>query len=152
LYQWHVESSGHSLHPRADFGSLWAEMSRALTNGILIVVKSAYMPERSTPTLRRFAFAYTVTIANEGTDTAQLLRRHWIITDGDGKVDEVEGEGVVGEQPVLAPGESFEYTSWCQLETPSGSMQGTYRMVHKGGGAFEAEIAPFRLGMPYSLN
>jgi ApaG protein len=128
-------------------------MSRALTNGILVTVKSAYMPERSTPTLRRFAFAYTVTIANEGGDTAQLLRRHWIITDGDGNVEEVEGEGVVGEQPILGPGESFEYTSWCQLATPSGSMHGTYRMVTNNTGAsFEAEIAPFRLGMPYSLN
>jgi ApaG protein len=127
-------------------------MSRALTNGILITVKSAYMPERSTPTMRRFAFAYTVTIANEGTETAQLLRRHWIITDGEGKIEEVEGEGVVGEQPVLGPGESFEYTSWCQLETPSGSMHGSYYMVNTEGGAFDAEIAPFRLGMPYSLN
>jgi ApaG protein len=127
-------------------------MSRAVTNGILVTVKSAYMPERSTPTLRRFAFAYTVTIANEGSDTAQLMRRHWIITDGEGNVEEVEGEGVVGEQPVLGPGESFEYTSWCQLATPSGSMHGTYRMVANTGGTFEAEIAPFRLGMPYSLN
>jgi ApaG protein len=142
----------NSLHPRPVFGSLQPNMSRALTNGILVVVKSAYMPERSTPTLRRFAFAYTVTIANEGGDTTQLMRRHWIITDGDGKIEEVEGDGVVGEQPVLAPGESFEYTSWCQLETPSGSMQGTYRMVNTDGGAFDAEIAPFRLGMPYSLN
>ena len=127
-------------------------MSRALTNGILVTVKSAYMPERSTPTLRRFAFAYTVTIANEGSDTTQLMRRHWIITDAEGKVEEVEGEGVVGEQPVLAPGESFEYTSWCQLATPSGSMHGTYRMVNATGATFDAEIAPFRLGMPYSLN
>ena len=127
-------------------------MSRALTNGILIVVKSAYMPERSTPTLRRFAFAYTVTIANEGGDTAQLMRRHWIITDAEGKIEEVEGEGVVGEQPILGPGESFEYTSWCQLATPSGSMQGTYRMVSAVGATFDAEIAPFRLGMPYALN
>jgi ApaG protein len=127
-------------------------MSRAVTNGILVTVKSAYMPERSTPTLRRFAFAYTVTIANEGSDTAQLMRRHWIITDGEGNVEEVEGEGVVGEQPVLGPGESFEYTSWCQLATPSGSMHGTYRMVATTGATFDAEIAPFRLGMPYSLN
>ena len=127
-------------------------MSRALTNGILVTVKSAYMPDRSTPTLRRFAFAYTVNIANEGKDTAQLTRRHWIITDADGKIDEVEGEGVVGEQPLLAPGESFEYTSWCQLTTPSGTMHGTYLMVGPNGKSFEAEIAPFRLGMPYSLN
>ncbi|HEY0712916.1 MAG TPA: Co2+/Mg2+ efflux protein ApaG [Polyangia bacterium] len=126
-------------------------MSRAVTKGILVTVKSAYMPDRSTPTLKRFAFAYTVTIANEGEETTQLTRRHWYITDAEGNVEEVEGEGVVGEQPVLAPGESFEYTSWCQLKTPSGTMHGTYKMVGAKG-AFEAEIAPFRLGMPYSLN
>jgi ApaG protein len=127
-------------------------MSRALTNGILVTVKSAYMPDRSTPTLKRFAFAYTVTIANEGQETAQLTRRHWYITDAEGNIEEVEGEGVVGEQPVLSPGESFEYTSWCQLTTPSGTMHGTYQMVGSKGASFEAEIAPFRLGMPYSLN
>ena len=127
-------------------------MSRALTKGILVTVKSAYMPERSAPTLRRFAFAYTVTIANEGEETAQLLRRHWVITDSEGEVQEVRGDGVVGEQPVLGPGEAFEYTSWCVIATPTGSMHGSYEMLGPGGGLFDAEVAPFRLGMPHSLN
>ena len=127
-------------------------MSRALTNGVLVTVKSAYMPERSAPTLRRFAFAYTVNISNQGSEAAQLKSRHWIITDSDGGVQEVRGEGVVGEQPVLAPGESFEYTSWCVIPTPTGSMRGTYEMSATSGSCFDAEIAPFRLGMPHSLN
>ena len=127
-------------------------MSHALTNGILVTVKSAYMPERSAPTLRRFAFAYTVTIANQGRETSQLMSRHWVITDSEGEVQEVRGDGVVGEQPVLAPGEAFEYTSWCVIATPSGSMRGTYQMVGEAGMHFEAEIASFRLGMPHSLN
>src|SRR3990170_4433126 len=124
-------------------------MSRAVTNGILVMVKSTYMPERSAPTLRRFAYAYTVTIANQGQETAQLLRRHWIITDSEGEVQEVEGDGVVGEQPVLGPGEAFEYTSWCVIATPSGAMQGSYEMLGPGGALFAAEVAPFRLGMPH---
>ena len=127
-------------------------MSRALTNGIMVTVKSAYMPERSAPTLRRFAFAYTVTIANQGGESARLLRRHWLITDSEGEIQEVEGDGVVGEQPMLGPGEAFEYTSWCVIATPTGSMQGTYEMQANGGDLFDAEIAPFRLGMPHSLN
>jgi ApaG protein len=127
-------------------------MSRALTNGILVTVKSAYMPERSAPTLRRFAFAYTVTIANQGGETATLLRRRWLITDSEGEIQEVRGDGVVGEQPVLGPGEAFEYTSWCVIATPTGSMQGSYEMQANGGTLFDAEIAPFRLGMPHSLN
>jgi ApaG protein len=110
------------------------------------------MPERSAPTLRRFAFAYTVTIANQGGETATLLRRHWLITDSEGEIQEVRGDGVVGEQPVLGPGEAFEYTSWCVIATPTGSMQGSYEMQDHGGGLFDAEIAPFRLGMPHSLN
>ena len=126
-------------------------MSRAVTNGISVSVKSAYMPERSAPTLRRFAFAYTVTIANEGAATAQLLRRRWIITDSEGDVQEVRGDGVIGEQPVLNPGEAFEYTSWCVIATPTGSMQGSYEM-QAADGLFEAEIPLFRLGMPHSLN
>jgi ApaG protein len=127
-------------------------MSQATTNGILVTVKSAYMPERSSPTLRKFAFAYTVTIANQGRETTRLVSRHWVITDSEGEVQEVRGEGVVGEQPVLAPGEAFEYTSWCVIATPSGSMRGTYQMVVETGVRFDAEIASFRLGMPHSLN
>ena len=127
-------------------------MSSAVTNGIRITVKSAYMADRSSPATRQYAFSYTVDIANEGTVTAQLVSRHWIITDGDGKAKEVKGAGVVGAQPTLKPGQAFQYTSWCVLETPYGSMQGTYQMVREDGTEFDAEIAPFSVAVPNSLN
>lgn len=127
-------------------------MSQAITNGILVSVKSEYMPDRSSPGARRYAFAYTVTITNQGTETAQLRSRHWVITDAEGDIQEVRGEGVVGAQPVLAPGESFEYTSWCVIPTSTGSMRGEYVMVTSAGETFDAEVPSFRLGMPYSLN
>jgi ApaG protein len=126
--------------------------STALTNGIMVTVKSEYIPERSSLSARQFAFAYTVRIENQGEETAQLRSRHWIITDGNGNVQEVRGEGVVGAQPVLRPGENFEYTSWCVLATPSGSMRGTYQMVTDRGQSFDADIAPFRLALPQTLN
>jgi ApaG protein len=127
-------------------------MSQAITRGILVSVKSAYMAERSAPAARRYAFAYTVTISNQGNETAQLRSRHWVITDAEGDVQEVRGEGVVGAQPVLAPGEAFEYTSWCVIPTPSGSMRGEYQMVTGAGESFDAEVPMFRLSMPHSLN
>jgi ApaG protein len=127
-------------------------MSSALTNGILVTVRSQYISERSSLSAKQFAFAYTVTISNQGQATAQLKSRHWIITDANGSVQEVRGEGVVGAQPVLRPGEEFEYTSWCVIRTPSGSMRGTYQMVTPDGESFDAEIAPFRLGLPQTLN
>ena len=126
--------------------------STALTNGIMVTVKSEYIPELSSLSARQFAFAYTVRIENQGEETAQLRSRHWIITDGNGNVQEVRGEGVVGAQPVLRPGENFEYTSWCVLATPSGSMRGTYQMVTDRGQTFDADIAPFRLALPQTLN
>ena len=110
------------------------------------------MADRSSPATRQYAFSYTVDIANEGTTTAQLVSRHWIITDGDGKAKEVKGAGVVGAQPTLKPGQAFQYTSWCVLETPYGSMQGTYQMVREDGTEFDAEIAPFSVAVPNSLN
>jgi ApaG protein len=128
------------------------QMSTALTNGIMVTVKSEYIPERSSLSSRQFAFAYTVRIENQGDETAQLRSRHWVITDGNGSVQEVRGDGVVGAQPVLRPGENFEYTSWCVLATPSGSMRGTYQMVTDRGQAFDADIAPFRLALPATLN
>src|SRR5262249_23296969 len=97
-------------------------------------------------------FAYTVRIGNEGALTAQLRTRHWVITDGNGKIEEVRGPGVVGQQPLLRPGEHFEYTSGCVLETPRGSMHGTYQMHCPDGRQFDAESAPFTLALPYSLN
>jgi ApaG protein len=127
-------------------------VSEALTNGILVTVKSEYLAERSAPGAHRFAFAYTVQIRNQGDETAQLRSRHWLITDARGEVQEVRGDGVVGAQPVLAPGESFEYTSWCVIATSTGSMRGTYQMVSARGTPFDAEVAPFRLAMPHSLN
>ena len=127
-------------------------MSNAITNGIRVTVSSNYIPAQSAPKARRYVFAYTVRIANEGTEAAQLKSRHWIITDGNGKVEEVRGPGVVGEQPMLKPGDHFEYTSGCVLETPRGSMEGTYQMVRADGSEFDATIAPFALMLPYSLN
>jgi ApaG protein len=127
-------------------------VSNAITNGIRVTVSSNYIPAQSAPKARRYVFAYTVRIANEGTEAAQLKSRHWIITDGNGKVEEVRGPGVVGEQPLLKPGEHFEYTSGCVLETPRGSMEGTYQMVRADGSGFDATIAPFALMLPYSLN
>jgi len=127
-------------------------MSTALTNGIMVTVRSQYIPERSSVSGRQYAFAYTVTIANQGDVTARLESRHWIITDAGGNVEEVRGPGVVGMQPRLRPGESFEYTSWCVLATPSGEMRGTYQMITDGGAQFDAAIAPFHLGLPQTLN
>ena len=126
--------------------------SVAVTHGIRISVTPQYVAEQSSPRARRYVFAYTVRIENEGTEPAQLRSRHWIITDGDGRVEEVRGPGVVGQQPLLRPGEHFEYTSGCVLQTPRGQMRCTYQMVRDGGATFDATIAPFDLLLPYSLN
>jgi ApaG protein len=127
-------------------------MSSAMTRGILVTVRSQYIPEKSSTSARQFAYAYTVNIANRGSVAAQLETRHWIITDSEGDVQEVRGEGVVGAQPVLQPGEEFEYTSWCMIATPAGSMRGSYQMVTADGDRFDAEIAPFRLTQSNLLN
>jgi ApaG protein len=129
-----------------------AEISNAITDGIRVRVRSQYVSEQSAPRSQRYVFAYTVRISNEGTQPAQLQTRHWIITDGDGKVEEVRGPGVVGQTPHLRPGEHFEYTSGCVLQTPRGEMHGTYQMVRPDGAMFDAEIAPFVLTLPHSLN
>ncbi len=126
--------------------------SSAETSGILVEVQSFYLEERSHPAQRRFVFAYTITITNNGRDTVQLRTRHWIISDGHGDIDEVKGPGVVGEQPVLRPGESFRYSSGAVLPTERGTMHGTYQMYRANGSQFDAEIAPFLLERPYSLN
>ena len=125
--------------------------SEAVTKGIRVRVTTQYDPSRSMPQLNRWFFLYTVRISNEGSETAQLLTRHWIITDATGHVEEVKGPGVVGEQPVLSPGQSFEYTSGCPLPTPFGSMRGTYQMVTTGGERFDAAIAEFTLSEPTAL-
>lgn len=126
--------------------------SEAVTRGIRVKVRAKYVPEHSSPDRRRWLFAYTVTIENEGDQRAQLLSRHWVITDAHGNVEEVQGPGVIGEQPVIDPGEHFEYTSACPLPTPFGSMHGTYQMVTPAGDLFDVAIAPFALNEPYSVN
>jgi ApaG protein len=115
---------------------------------IRIDVQTAYLDEQSDPRERRYVFSYTITIRNEGTVPARLLTRHWVITDANGKVQEVRGEGVVGEQPHLEPGQGFRYSSGAVLETPVGAMQGSYQMVTDDGRQFDAPIAAFRLAMP----
>lgn len=127
-------------------------MSIATTEGIQITVTTQYVPQQSRPQQKRYFFAYTVKIENRGELTAQLESRHWVITDGRGKVEEVRGPGVVGQQPVLRPGQSFEYTSGCILETPRGSMHGSYQMRDQSGRSFDAAIARFDLALPYTLN
>jgi ApaG protein len=127
-------------------------MSVASTDGIRVEVRPAFWEERSAPDQGRFAFTYTITITNEGDRPAQLLRRHWIIRDGTGGVDEVEGEGVVGKQPRLGPGESFEYTSWVPLPTPIGTMRGTFLMVRPDGTQFRAEVPEFLLAQRQALH
>jgi ApaG protein len=126
-------------------------MSSITTDGIQVTVKPAYWPERSSPEAGRFAFLYTVEIANVGTQEAQLRSRHWIITDANGQIEEVRGPGVVGKQPHLAPGERFEYTSWAMIRTPFGSMRGSYWMIRPDGTSFEAKIGEFSLTPPNAL-
>ena len=127
-------------------------MSVTTTRGIQIHVKTAYLPERSSPRESSYLFMYTIRISNVGTETAQLISREWIITNADGEVERVKGPGVVGEQPVLPPGGSFEYTSYCPLKTAVGSMQGSYQMLTSNGEHFDAIIAPFTLAVPNALN
>jgi ApaG protein len=122
--------------------------SEAVTNNVRVEVASQFSPHHSQPFQQKWLFHYTVRITNEGDDRVQLLTRHWIITDATGYTEEVKGEGVVGEQPTLSPGESFQYTSHCRLKTPTGVMRGTYQMVTRGGETFDVEIAPFALSEP----
>ena len=117
--------------------------SEAVTRGIRVRVDPQFDPHRSQPDAAHWFFLYRVTIENVGDETVQLLTRHWIITDGDGEVEEVRGPGVVGEQPTLAPGESFQYTSGCPLTTDVGKMEGTYQMITPSGEMFDIEIAAF---------
>ena len=119
---------------------------------ITIEVETNYLDEQSEPREQRFVFAYTITIRNEGDIAAKLLTRHWIITDANGRVQEVRGDGVVGEQPYLKPGQGFRYSSGAVLETPVGTMQGSYQMVADDGAQFEAPIPAFRLAIPGMLH
>jgi len=119
---------------------------------IHVEVETTYVEEQSNPGDKRFVFSYTITIRNEGPGPARLLTRHWIITDANGNVKETRGEGVVGEQPYLKPGQGFRYSSGAVIETPVGTMQGSYQMLADNGQQFDAPIAPFRLAMPGVLH
>lgn len=128
-------------------------MSNTLTRGIRILVQPSYVPEQSDPDAGQYLFAYHIRIRNEGAQTVQLLSRHWVITNGEGRVEQVRGPGVVGQQPVLKPGEEFEYSSACPLNTPVGTMHGEFNMrVQDSGEKFDARIEPFRLALPRILN
>lgn len=127
-------------------------MLKATTEGVSVEVESYFVPEQSDAVIDRYVFAYRVRITNESENTVQLLRRHWFITEGNGSVREVEGEGVVGEQPVMAPGDTHEYTSGAILQGPVGSMHGTYEMRRENGSGFKAVIPKFLLQMPRTLH
>ncbi|HLK71276.1 MAG TPA: Co2+/Mg2+ efflux protein ApaG [Steroidobacteraceae bacterium] len=126
-------------------------MSSAKYN-IRVQVETTYLEHQSEPSEHRYVFAYTITIRNDGAVPAKLLTRHWIITDANGQIQEVHGEGVVGEQPHLAPGQGFRYSSAAALETPVGSMQGSYQMIADDGAHFDAPIPAFRLAIPGMLH
>lgn len=127
-------------------------MSNTETEGVRVTVKAAFWPERSSPDNNQWAFTYAVTVKNEGTRAATLRARHWVITDANGRVEEVRGEGVVGKQPRLEGGDTFEYTSWAMLRTPFGTMRGEYVMERIDGSRFEAKIGEFVLTQPNALN
>jgi ApaG protein len=125
-------------------------MYKSVTHEIQVTVLPEYLVEQSDPEESRYVWSYTIEVANLGATTVQLVSRHWIITDGEGRQEEVKGPGVVGEQPILRPGDAFRYTSGCPLTTPSGIMAGTYRMVDENGHAFDAEIPAFSLDSPFA--
>jgi len=127
-------------------------MSEKQKHDIRIQVETAYIQDQSIPEENRYVFAYTITIKNEGGISARLMNRHWIITDANNKVQEVRGEGVVGEQPNLTPGDIFQYTSAAMIETPVGCMQGSYQMITENGVEFDAEIPAFNLSTPHILH
>ena len=136
----------------ADLRSEPAPVSEAVTQGIRVEVMSRHVPENSRPGEGEWIFQYTVRITNQSAETAQLLSRHWLITDAFENIREVKGPGVVGEQPVLAPGQSFQYSSWCPLKTPTGHMRGIYHMTRPSGESFKVEIAPFALKARYTIH
>lgn len=126
--------------------------SAATTRGVRVDVRAKFSPAHSQPELGHWFFLYTVVIENQSDETVQLVTRHWIITDAAGQVEEVRGPGVVGQQPVLEPGDTFEYTSGCPFTSPWGRMKGSYQMIGAGGETFDAEIAEFSLEAPYVVH
>jgi ApaG protein len=127
-------------------------VSEAITNEVRVEVIARHSPENSRPGAGEWIFQYTIRITNLGAETVQLVSRHWIITDAFGHVEEVQGPGVIGQQPTLEMGQSFQYSSWCPLKTPTGTMHGTYQMVRANGEEFEAQIAPFGLKAKYTVH
>ena len=127
-------------------------MSDTTTNGIRVQVTTKYLADRSSPREHEYWFAYFIRISNVGTETAQLVSRHWVITNADGEEEQVRGEGVVGDKPVIEPGGVYNYNSFCHLKTSVGTMHGEYTMVTPAGEIFEANIAPFTLAIPNALN
>lgn len=144
--------SFESIHKPAHNKQSLFLMSEKQNYNTEIDIETRYITEQSEPDKERFVFSYTITIRNKGETPTRLLRRHWIITDGNGNVQEVEGEGVVGEQPYLKPGEGFRYTSGTILPTPLGSMHGSYKMITDDGHEFEAPIPTFTLSIPNALH
>lgn len=128
------------------------ETSTATTHGVRVDVRCRYLETQSQPVARRYTFAYRIRIQNESNVRVQLLSRRWVITDSNGKVKEITGAGVVGEQPIIYPGETYTYESSAMLETSNGVMRGSYTMHSLSGRTFDAEIAPFLLTLPHSLN
>jgi ApaG protein len=124
-------------------------MYQAVTRNIRVTVKPQFLESQSVPEQQKFVWAYTITVENRSEETVKLLTRHWIITDGLGRKQEVKGDGVVGEQPTLNPGDSFEYSSGCPLSTPSGLMEGSYGMINHRTEMFEIAVPPFSLDSPY---
>ncbi|WP_321470815.1 Co2+/Mg2+ efflux protein ApaG [uncultured Paludibaculum sp.] len=129
-----------------------SQVSEAVTRGIRVEVMSRHTPEHSQPMQGTWVFQYTVRITNQSEETVQLISRHWVITDALENTESVIGPGVVGKQPVLAPGESFQYSSWCPLKTPTGEMHGTYQMERTNGEQFDIQIAVFALRAPYTVH
>lgn len=126
--------------------------SESTNDGVRVHVTSRYSPDRSEPFKNVWLFLYTIEISNEGTEPVQLISRHWIIKDAESNIEEVKGLGVVGQQPTLAPGDTFEYTSSCPLSTPFGTMEGSYQMVNSSGKRFDVKIATFTLSEPYTIH
>lgn len=129
-----------------------AVMSEAVTGNIRIKVHQRYLPEHSNPISSRWLFGYQVAISNEGSEPVRLVTRHWVITDANGDTEEVEGVGVIGETPIIEPGETYRYSSFCPLKTPFGSMHGSYGMVRPDGESFQADVNTFTLVTPDAIN
>jgi len=145
------ERKGYASRHETDESALNI-MNTENNHHIVVEVETSYIEGQSEPDNERYVFSYTITIRNEGGQPAQLLSRHWIITDAHGNIQEVKGDGVVGEQPHLNPGEGFQYTSGAMISTPVGSMRGSYQMVADDGDQFDAEIPPFTLAIPRTLH